>query len=106
MRRLRNRSILGVCEDFEGKRKVAFKRGQRELAHFAERSNQKELNAKITLLDNFNLLLSREAHILGQGYGIVEPCGYGIGIDLNPAYLRLQDVQNRRLPLTIGVGAD
>ncbi|MBR3793398.1 MAG: hypothetical protein IKK27_05630, partial [Alistipes sp.] len=41
------------CEDFEGKRKVAFKRGQRELAHFAERSNQKELNAKITLLDNF-----------------------------------------------------
>ena len=42
-----------VCEDFEAERKVAFKRGQRELAHFAERSNQKELNAKITLLYNF-----------------------------------------------------
>ena len=80
-------------------RKSAVYRGVNE--HF-----EGEYNAKITLLDNFNLLLRREAHILGQGYGIVEPRGYGIGIDLNPADLRLQDVQNRRLPLTIGVGAD
>ena len=50
------RSLLDVNEHFEGERKVAFKRGQRELAHFAERSNQKELNAKITLLDNFFLI--------------------------------------------------
>ena len=42
-------------EDFEAERKVAFKRGQRELAHFAERSNQKELNAEITLLDYFTI---------------------------------------------------
>ena len=41
-----------VNEDFEGKRNVAFKRGQRVLAHFAERSNEKELNAEITLFDN------------------------------------------------------
>ena len=53
MRSLRNRSLLMVNEDFEGKRKVAFQRGQRVLAHFAERSNQKELNAEITLLDSF-----------------------------------------------------
>ena len=50
------RSLLDVNEHFEGERKVAFKRGQRELDHFAERSNQKELNAKITLLDNFFLI--------------------------------------------------
>ena len=53
MRNPKKRSLLDVNEHFEGKRKVAFKRGQRELALFAERSNQKELNAKITLLDNF-----------------------------------------------------
>ena len=47
---------LDVNEDFEGERKVAFKRGQRVLAHFAERSNQKELNAENTLLGNFYLL--------------------------------------------------
>ena len=45
----------GVNEHFEGEHKVAFKRGQRELAHFAERSNQKELNAEITLLDYFTI---------------------------------------------------
>ena len=28
--------------------------GQRVLAHFAERSNEKELNAEITLLDTFS----------------------------------------------------
>ena len=42
---------LSVNEHFEGERNVAFKRGQRVLAHFAERSNEKELNAEITLLD-------------------------------------------------------
>ena len=52
MRCSKNRSLLGVNEDFESERKVAFKRGQRELAHFAERSNQKELNAENTLLGN------------------------------------------------------
>ena len=39
-------SLLGVNEHFEGERKVAFKREQRVLAHYAERSNQKGLNAK------------------------------------------------------------
>ena len=56
MRSPKKRSLLDINEHFEGERKVAFKRGQRELAHFAERSNQKELNAKITLLDNFIML--------------------------------------------------
>ena len=56
MRIPKKRSLLDVNEHFEGERKVVFKRGQRELAHFAERSNQKELNAKITLLDNFIML--------------------------------------------------
>ena len=42
-----------VNEDFEGKCKVAFKRGQRLLVGYAERSNQKKLNVEITLLDNF-----------------------------------------------------
>ena len=42
-----------VCKwGFRGKYNVAFKRGQRVLAHFAERSNEKELNAEITLFDN------------------------------------------------------
>ena len=49
----RNRSLPGVNEDFEGERKVALKRGQRVLAHFAEHSNQKELNAEAALLGNF-----------------------------------------------------
>ena len=51
-RSLRNHSLLNVNEDFESERNVAFKRGQRVLAHFAERSNEKELNAEITLLGN------------------------------------------------------
>ena len=50
---MRNRSILDVCEDFEHERNVAFKRGQKVLAHFAERSNEKELNAEITPSDEF-----------------------------------------------------
>ena len=47
-------SLLDVNEHFEGKRKVAFKREQRVLAHYAERSNQKGLNAESTLLDNLS----------------------------------------------------
>ena len=54
MRNPRNRSL--VNEDFEGKRKVALKRGQRVLVHFAEHSNQKELNAEAALLGNFPFL--------------------------------------------------
>ena len=57
MRRAKKRSLLGVNEHFEHKRKVAFKRGQRELAHFAERSNQKELNAEISLFGDSFLFL-------------------------------------------------
>ena len=38
---------------FKSERNVAFKRGQRVLAHFAERSNEKELNAEITPLEDF-----------------------------------------------------
>ena len=53
MRSQKKRSLLSVNEHFEGEYKVAFKREQRVLAHFAEHSNQKELNAKITLLDSF-----------------------------------------------------
>ena len=49
-----NRSILNVCKDFEGERNIAFKRGQRVFALFAERSNEKELNAKRALLYGFN----------------------------------------------------
>ena len=44
---------MSVNYHFEGEYKVAFKREQRVLAHFAEHSNQKELNAKITLSDSF-----------------------------------------------------
>ena len=55
MRSVRNRSLLDVNEDFEHKRNVAFKRGQRVLAHFAERSNEKELNAEITPSGKFFL---------------------------------------------------
>ena len=44
---------FGVNEDFECEYKVAFQRGQRLLADYAERSNQKELNAEITLLESF-----------------------------------------------------
>ena len=53
LRSVRNRSILDVCEDFEHERNVAFKRGQKVLAHFAERSNEKELNEEITPSDEF-----------------------------------------------------
>ena len=55
----------GVNKDFEGKRKVAFKRGQRVLAHFAERSNQKELNAENTLSGNSRLseFLDNSTHL-------------------------------------------
>ena len=48
------RSLLGVNEHFESERNIAFKRGQRVFALFAERSNEKELNAEATLLDGFN----------------------------------------------------
>ena len=48
---------LSVNEHFKGERNVAFKRGQRVLAHFAERSNEKELNAENTLLDTFLFLI-------------------------------------------------
>ena len=57
MRSPKKRSLLDVNEHFEGERNVAFKRGQRVLAHYAERSNEKELNAEITLLDAFLLFL-------------------------------------------------
>ena len=53
MRSPKKQSLLDVNEHFEGERNVAFKRGQRVLAHFAERSNEKKLNAEITLLDTF-----------------------------------------------------
>ena len=46
-------NLLCVNEDLEGEHNVAFKRGQRVLAHFAERSNEKKLNVEITLLDGF-----------------------------------------------------
>ena len=36
--------------------KVAFQRGQRMLAYYAERSNQKELNAEISLQEIFTAL--------------------------------------------------
>ena len=48
----------GVNEHFKGEYNVAFKRGQRVLAHFAERSNEKELNAEITLLDNYSIFFA------------------------------------------------
>ena len=54
-------SIFGNCikkRVFEGEYKVAFKRGQRVLAHFAEWSNQKELNAENTFLGNFLLQIN------------------------------------------------
>ena len=44
--------------------KVAFKRGQRVLAHYAEHSNQKELNAEITLLDGFYIYIMYRAKLL------------------------------------------
>ena len=40
------KKLLGENEDFESERNIAFKRGQRVFALFAERSNEKELNAK------------------------------------------------------------
>ena len=45
---------LGVNEHFEGERKVAIKPRARACA-MPRRSNQKELNAEITLLDSFYL---------------------------------------------------
>ena len=48
----------------KGKRNVVFKPEQREFTHFAERSNEKELNDKITLLYNFYMQKSEGARIL------------------------------------------
>ena len=49
-----NRSILNVCEDLEGERNIAFKREQNQTClNYAERSNEKELNAKRALLYDF-----------------------------------------------------
>ena len=55
----KKRSLLGVNEDFEGERNVAFKRGQNQTClNYAERSNEKELNDKRTLLDSFPSTIS------------------------------------------------
>ena len=49
-----NRSILYVCEDLDGERNIAFKREQNQTClNYAERSNEKELNAKRALLYDF-----------------------------------------------------
>ena len=66
----RNRSLLYVNEDFEGEHNVAFKRGQRVLAHFAERSNEKKLNAKITLLDGFIVIANTISRVLYLSRGL------------------------------------
>ena len=57
-------------EDFEGEHNVAFKRGQRVLAHFAERSNEKKLNAKITLLDGFIVIANTISRVLYLSRGL------------------------------------
>ena len=67
---MRNRSILDVCEDFEHERNVAFKRGQKVLAHFAERSNEKKLNAKITLLNGFIVIANTISRVLYLSRGL------------------------------------
>ena len=56
---LEKAGLLGLNEHFESERNIAFKRGQRVFAHFAERSNEKEHNDKATLSGGFYLIFAK-----------------------------------------------
>ena len=73
-----NRSILNVCEDLVGERNIAFKREQNQTClNYAERSNEKELNAKRALLDGFNPQKS-PLQITERAFGDIFHCALGI----------------------------
>ena len=57
---------MDVNEDFSDKRNVTFKPEQREFTHFTERSNDKELNTKITLLDSFAISVMITPRLITQ----------------------------------------